>query len=253
MDNHKKSKLSSIFGGLIRRKEEPKLPEPILQTDNVECSMISHMEELLMITDEAKSVIEPSIVEEKTEQAKILDTNNLLTGMIMDYPNNLIFDPPNDISEKLPDLSKNDEPITIVTDNSSNIIEIVQIKPQEQAKISLSTRGKSGLPVSYSFYKCPMIMEYCIGSSYNFDNDIVLNPGRYEIGSEYSGENIKLQMRFSEYTVGDNGVFYKTENLTNFITVEVTKKSKVSFFAVPQIIGNPYDVKSLNINFNLLL
>lgn len=227
MDNQKRSKLSSIFGGLIKKKADSKETKETKETkeDNVECSMISHMDEFVAITGFQDSVLK--IEEQKTDQVQILEINKLLTDLVIEYP---ILEIP-------------ETPLKP---------EIKNIKPQEQAKISLSTRGKSSLPVSYSFYKCPMTMEYCIGSSYNFDNDIVINPGRYEIGASYDGENINLQMKFSEYALGDNGSFYKTENLTGFITIEITKKTKIGFFALPKVAGKPYDVKSLDINFNLL-
>ena len=62
MDSQKKSKLSSIFGGLIKKKTELKVPKEIKE-DNVECSMISHMDEFVAITGLDDSI--PKIEEQK--------------------------------------------------------------------------------------------------------------------------------------------------------------------------------------------
>lgn len=232
----KKSRLGSIFSGLIRRKQpdnlsdnqSDNLPNNLSdnqsdnQTDNVNCSMISHIDELIKVTDFTN--IEDLPGETKTEQTTILENNSLLTNLVMEYP--------------------------VIRQVESTPLQIPKIP--KIVKLSLSTKGKTLVPISYSFYKCNMLMEYSSGAIYNFDNDLILNPGKYDIGAKYDGINLGLKFSLSDYSMGDDSKFYKTETLTDFNTVIITKKTKISFFAFPKIMGNSYDINLLDITVNLI-
>ena len=174
MDPETKTRIGSIFSVLMRKKNTEPAVEPILEIkeeqkkDNVECSMISHIDELIKVTD-----FMDLSVPEKQEQTSILENNEILRYLIQEY--------------------KTDEPK--LEPKLETNIHPPQVKTQE-AKLTLSLRGKSSLPISYSFYKCNMLMEYSTGPTYNFDNDLVINPGRYEISSKYIGDNVDIKMSF---------------------------------------------------------